>query len=212
MTNEQAVLEVLSYNSNVGTTLDDAWRGVAWRTKGKPTKKQLLELLRKLERDGALTSVGERWFFTPAARRRAKGSQRPAEWLDADALILLAALYSCRREAQELDALISTADYFNHAIPTHDELHGAINRLISGRLLKTTRGKLVVTPRAIELFEKIEATGHRAALRQLNRLQRLLDCPCCGVGLKAVRWSYVLDAATYAEAVKKYRARFRAAV
>jgi hypothetical protein len=43
---------------------------------------------------------------------------------------------------------------------------------------------------------------------QLDRLRRLLDCPCCGVALEAVRWRYALDAKTYAEAVGSYRSRF----
>ncbi len=208
MTNEQAVFEVLAGDSNVGTTLNSAWRNVSYRTKDKQAKKRTLEILRALERDGELTSVGDRWFLTPAGSKRVKGSQRGAEWLHADAWILLAAIYACGREAKDLDALIATADWINHGIPTHAELHGAINRLLSGRLLKTRRSKLMVTERATDLFEKVEATGRKAVLRQLDRLRRLIDCPCCGVRLKAVRWRYALDAETYAEAVKLYRSRF----
>ncbi len=207
MTNEQAVFEVLAYRRNVGTKLGEASNNVAYRTKQKQAKKRALEILRKLESDGELTSVGERWFLTPAGYRRAKGSQLPAAWLDADAWILLAALYACGREAKDLDAVIATADWINHAIPTHQELHGAINRLLAGRLLKTKRNKLLVTERATDLFEKVEASGRRAVLRQLDRLRRLIDCPCCGVPLKVVRWRYALDAQIYREAVASYRSR-----
>jgi len=209
MTHEEAVFEVLAYRRNVGVTHEEVWRSAQWRTKDKKAKKWTLEILHQLERDGELTTVGERWFFTPAGYKRAKGQQLPAGWIDSDGLILLAALHSCRRAGNDLDALISTVDYYNHGIPTREELHGAINRLIAGRLLKIKRGKFFVTERATELLEKVEATGRRAPLRQLARLEQLLDCPCCGVRLKAVRWRYVLESETYAEVVKAYRKRFR---
>jgi len=209
MTREEAVFKLLSYQRNVGATLDDVWGSVAWRFKNKPTRKSLLKILRKLERDGELTTVGEKWFFTPVGYKRAKGEQQPAQWTDSDGLILLAALHSCRREGNDLDALISTVDYFNHGVPTREELHGSINRLIAGRLLKIKGGKFFVTERATELLEKVEATGRRSPLRQLDRLERLLDCPCCGVQLKVVRWRYMLDAETYDETVKAYMKRFR---
>ncbi|RLB54999.1 MAG: hypothetical protein DRI90_19790 [Deltaproteobacteria bacterium] len=207
MTNEQAVFEVLAYRRNVGTTLNAVWRNVAYRTKNKQAKKRALAILRKLESDGELTSVGEWWFLTPAGAKRAKGSQLAAVWLQADAWVLLAAIYACGQDAKDLDALIATADWINHAIPTHVELHGAINRLLAGRLLKTKRDKLMVTERATDLFEKVEASGRRAVLRQLDRLRRMIDCPCCGVPLKVVRWRYTLDAQTYREAVASYRSR-----
>lgn len=51
MTNEQAVFEVLAGESNVGTTLNSAWRNVSYRIKDKQAKKRTLEILRALERD-----------------------------------------------------------------------------------------------------------------------------------------------------------------
>jgi len=209
---EEAVFSVLSIHRNVGTTHDQAWRSVHFRTKDKQAKKQTLAVFKKLESEGELTSVGDKWFFTSAGYKKCvKASPMRPEWLDADAWILLSALYSCVREAKDLDSLISTADYFNHAIPTHEEMHGAINRLLAGRLLTTRRNKLIVTKRATDLFEKVKATGRRAPLSRLGRLRRLMDCPCCGVKLKAVRWRYPLDEKTYREAVKTYQDRFRSA-
>jgi hypothetical protein len=208
MTHDQAVLDALAYRRNVGATLESVWRHVAYQTKDEQAKQRTLATLKRLEREGVLSQVGETWFFTPAGYQRAKGEQRPATWLDADAWILLAALHSCRKEPKELESIIGAADYINHAIPTHEELHGAINRLLAGRLLTTRRGKLIVTERATDLFAKVEATGRKAVLSQLGRLQRLLDCPCCGIALKAVRWRYALDADTYARAVASYRLRF----
>lgn len=135
MTNEEAVFEILAHGRNVGTTLDSVWRNVSYRTEDKQAKKRSLEILRKLESDGELTAVGDMWFLTPAGYRRAKGSQRKAEWLHADAWILLAALHTCPQEAKDLAAPIATADFINHAIPRHQELHGGINRLLAARLL-----------------------------------------------------------------------------
>lgn len=207
MTNEEAGFEVLAYRRNVGATLDKVWRNIAYRTGDEHPKARAMEILRRLESDGELTSVGDRWFLTPAGRKRARGSAIEATWADADAWILLAAVYTCRLESKDLDELLGAADYINHAIPTQEELHGALNRLISGRLLKTRRSQILVTDRAVALYEKAETAGGRRVHCQLDCLGRLLVCPCCGVRLRSVSWRYPLDARTYAEVLAAYRER-----
>lgn len=199
---------MLASQRNVGATLKQVRVNIAYRTKEK-SPKLAREIIEALEADGQLFRVGDRWFFTAAGRRHARGHARPAEWQGADAWILLAALFRCRTREAELREVVAAADYINHAIPTHEELFGAINRLCSARLLKTRRGKLTVTPRAEALMQKVEASCRRAVLRQLSGLERLMACPCCGVELKDVRWKYELSEEAYREVVKAYQARFR---
>ncbi len=205
MTHDEAVMETLAYRRNVGATLAQVRTNVAYRTKDR-SRKRAREILDALVADGQLTRVGDKWFLTSSGYKRAKGSALKATWLDADAWILLSALLTCRTRLADLVEIIGTADYINHAIPSHEELHGAINRLRSARLITTRRGKLTVTPRAELLMQKVEATCRRAVLRQLDGLRRLMDCPCCGVELKKVRWGYELDAKAYRELVDAYKA------
>lgn len=207
MTLQEAVLETLAYRRNVGATLAQVCSNVAYRTKDR-SKKRPLKILEGMEADGQLVRVGDKWFLTASGYKRAKGSALRADWQDADAWLLLSALLTCRTRDGSLLELVGTADYIDHAVPTHEELHGAINRLLSARLLTTRRRKLRVTPRAEQLMQKVEASCKRAVRRRLNGLRRLMDCPCCGVELKTVRWRYELDAEEYSELLKAYQATF----
>lgn len=208
MTHEEAVFEVLAYRRNVGATLDEVLANVGYRVAGTPARNRVLQTLQNLVIEGELFAVGGTWFLTPSGYKKARGTALEPEWQREDAWILLAALLGCRDEGSDLSRLIGAADYISHGIPNHEELHGAINRLRSGRLLKTKGNTIAVTQKATELFEKVEATCKRAVLRQLDGLRRLMDCPCCGVELKAVRWGYELDEGTVADAVASYRSRF----
>lgn len=42
-------------------------------------------------------------------------------------------------------------------------------------------------------------------LDQHEGLERLMNCPCCGVRLKTVRWRVRLDRAIYDRAIKQYK-------
>jgi hypothetical protein len=203
MTDEEAAFEMIALRRNVGATLKQVHENVMYRTKVRK-EKRAREILEALEADGELVTVGDKWFLTSSGYKRAKGSAVPAVWEDADAWLLLSALRCSPSKQSDISDLIASADYINHAIPSHEEIHGAINRLRSGRLITTKRGKLRVTPRAEELMKKVEATCKRAVLSQLDGVRRLLDCPCCGVELKRVRWGYELDAEAYEASVKAY--------
>ena len=209
MTHEQLVLEALAYRRNLGASPSDIRAYLSYREKTKHRKRQDLAVLRRLEGKGQIVNVGEKWFFTPAGNKLAKGSALDAEWQSADAWILLAALYCGPSGEIELRHLIAAADFINHAIPTLEEMHGAINRLLAGRMITAKRGTFSVTDKARELFAKVEASCKKFVQDQREGLGRIMDCPCCGVKLKRVRWRFALDAATYKEAVESYYAMAR---
>eukprot|EP01047_Picozoa_sp_COSAG01_P044582 COSAG01_NODE_4044_length_5408_cov_1.746468_5_plen_210_part_00 len=204
MTHDELVLEALAYRRNVGATLGEIRSYLQFREDTKHTQKQDRDALRRFEDDGHLVTVGKKWFFTSAGHQLAKGSALDAEWESADAWIFLAALYNRESDQFELQHIVAAADFINHAIPTLEELHGAINRSLAGRLIKTKRGAFSVTDKALELFTNIESSCKKSVLDQLDGLRRIMDCPCCGVKLKSVRWRFVLDAAAYKNAVDAY--------
>jgi hypothetical protein len=88
-------------------------------------------------------------------------------------------------------------------------MHGALNRLAAGRLLKAKRETFSVTPKAVELFEKVQSSCGRAMLDHLDGLRSILNCPCCGVRLRKVPWNIALDSAKVSAAVEAYGAVFR---
>lgn len=204
MTHDEFVLKALTYRRNVGASLSDIRAYVQFREEKKHTQKQDRAVLRRLENDGHLVSVGKKWFFTSSGYNLAKGSALAAEWQSGDAWILLAALYNRESSEIRLEHIVAAADFINHAIPTVEEMHGAINRLLAGRLIKTKGGMFSVTEKALELFTKIETSCKNFVLDQLEGLRRIMDCPCCGVKLKTIRWRFMLDDATYKNTIDSY--------
>jgi hypothetical protein len=161
-------------------------------------------VLHRLKDDGQLINVGKKWFFTTKGHALAKGSALNAAWQCEDSWILLAAPCPCEAAELKLQHIVAAADFINHAIPTLEEIHGAISRLLAGRLIKAKRDAFCVTDKALELFAKVQASCKKRFHDQLDGLRRIMDCPCCGVKLKSVHWRFVLDAATYKEAVEAY--------
>ena len=204
MTHDGLVREALAYRRNVGATLAEIRAYVQFREQPGRTQTQDRAVLRRLEDDGHLVCVGNKWFFTSTGYKLAKGPALDAEWQSSDAWILLAALYNHDSTEFQLHQIVAAADFINHAIPTLEEMHGAINRLLAGHLIKTRRGLFSVTDRALTLFSKIETSCKNQVLDQLDGLRRIMDCPCCGVKLRSVRWRFVLDNATYKDVVGSY--------
>ncbi len=207
MTHDELVLEALAYRRNVGATLGDIRAYLQFRENTKHSQKQDRAAIRRLEDDGHLVVVGKKWFFTATGHKLAKGSALDADWQSSDAWILLTTLYNRELDQFELRHIVATADAINHAIPTLEEMHGAINRLLAGRLLKIKRDTFSVTDTANELFAKVESTCKKYVLDQLDGLRRMMDCPCCGVKLKSIRWRFMVDVAAYKNAVDAYYKR-----
>lgn len=206
MTHDDLVFEALAYRRNVGTSLSDLRKYLQFRELTSHTAEDDLEALRRFEDAGKLVEVSEKWFLTPDGYKQAKGRALKPEWQWEDAWTLLALLYSSReKDLCKLEHIIAAADHINHAIPMLEELHGALNRLASGRLIRTRRGGFVVTERALELLSKVNASVRRRVLDQLDGLRRIMDCPCCGVNLKSVRWRISLDEDMLVQAEEAYR-------
>ena len=49
------------------------------------------------------------------------------------------------------------------------------------------------TGKAQDLFAKVKASCRKAVRSQLQGLERILECPCCGIPLKKVRWKIFID-------------------
>ena len=209
MTHDQLILEALAYRRNVGASLADIRSYLQLREEAKHTRKHDLAAVRRLEDDGSVVCVGEKWFFTPAGNKLAKGSSLPAEWETADAWLFLAALYNRDSPEFELPNIIAAADFINHAIPTLEEIHGAVNRLLAARLLKMKAGAFSITDKARALFARVEGSCKQAVLDQLDGLRRIMDCPCCGVQLKTVRWRFAFDVDKYRQATDAYYSMVR---
>jgi hypothetical protein len=137
MSHDELVLEALAYRRNVGATIGDIRANLQCREEKKHTLQHARAALRRLENRGLLVTVGKKWFFTTFGLELARGSALDAEWRSSDAWILLAALYIGTPGQFELNDIVVTTDAINHATPTLKEMHGAINRLLAGRLLKT---------------------------------------------------------------------------
>lgn len=202
MTHDELVFEALCYRRHTGASLDDIRVYARSREPRKHTQEHDRAVLCRLEAAGTLVRVGGKWYFTRTGSKHAKGSALKPEWRPEDALILLAALYHRDNGSVSLAKIIRTADRINHAIPTLEEAHGGLNRLVAGRLMRVRRDSFTVTDKALELYAKVEATCGHGLLDHLDGLRRILDCPCCGVRLRSVAWSVSLDSATLEEAIK----------
>lgn len=204
---DQLVFEVLSYYRNLGADLTEVRRYAASRARRRGTRHDQASLHR-LERAGDVRQVGERWFLTSQGARRARGNALRPGWRSEDAWILLSLLLCAGEEGADLSQIIGAADYIDHGTPTLGELHGALNRLAAGRLIKRRRGRYFLTDAALALGQKARDTC-RSVQSQRKGLLHLLECPSCGVWLGRVRWSILLDQADVDEAHRRYVARFR---
>ena len=211
MTHDQLVFDTLAYRRNVGADLASIRSYISFREKRKRTTKNDLAALRRLEKAGKTVRVGEKWFLTPQGLKLARGPSMRPKWLDEDSLILLTLLLCDRKVGGDLEHIIGVVDYVDRSIPSLEQVHGALNRLVSAGLVKARRGRYLVTEKATRMFAKVKAVCKSGTRRQLHHLQRIMDCPCCGVELKKVRWRIIISEAERQEAYKQYINRFRKA-
>ena len=198
---EELIMEVLTYRRHVGVDLKRLRSYVGHKEARRHTAKDDLAALQRLAEAGKAFTTGEQWYLSRDAVKTARGQALGPELLPRDSWILLAVLMGGKR----LPGILRVADYINHAIPSHDELYGALNRLLSARLIRSRKGEVTPTDRARELYSAVEAACARGVLSKLKGLQRILDCPCCGVSLKKVSWRIPVSAQSYEQAVADYR-------
>lgn len=202
MNHDELVLDAIRYRRNVGADLDSIRGYLLIRDTEKHSSKQDLEALARLAGSGRIFQVDDLWFLSPEAYKNAEGSALAPEWKKEDAWILLALLYASKKGACKLENVIAMADGINKAVPTLGELHGSLNRLAAGRLIKYQRDTYSVTESALALFAKVEASCKKNLYDQLDGLWWIINCPCCGVPLKAVRWNLDINQSKYDNAVE----------
>jgi hypothetical protein len=199
------VFEALGYRRHVGADLASVRAYVGVREGRRHTSQQDRAALRRLEAAGRAVRVGRLWFLSPEAYRQARGQALAPRWQPEDPWVLLALVYSRGAGPCGLEQVIAAADFINHAIPMPEEMHGALNRLAAGGLIRSRGGRFAATAKALALFARVEATCARRVPDQLDGLGRLLNCPCCGARLKSVRWRIRLDTAEWRQACSRYR-------
>jgi hypothetical protein len=206
MTHTDHVFETLAYRRNIGASPREIRTIVAIHGDPKRTARDDINSLQKLEKQGLIFKVANSWFLTAAGEKQARGPCLSATWQHSDAWIFGAILFNRETDNCRLAEIIGAADVINHAIPTLVEMHGGLNRLVSARLIRV-RGEDCFSPTAsgLKLLSKAQRLCGRRLLEVVEGLRKLLDCPCCGVRLKRVRWQIQLDEATLKHAYDTYR-------
>lgn len=205
MTHAELVFEALAYRRNVGATPADLRPYVMVLETSAHSSADDVAALRELETAGAAMKIGTRWYLTDVGLAQATGRALEAEWQNEDAWILLAITYSSGAGgAATLDQVVGAADMINHALPTVDEVHGAVNRLLTARLIAVKNGHFSTTARARDLLAKVRKSTRKGVMAVWRGLTRILVCPCCGIRLKAVRWKVIIDGSLLNAAEKKY--------
>lgn len=204
MKRKELVLSALAYRRHTGASLGDIRSIVSLGLGAKGPLREDRAILSVLESEGTVYKVGKRWFLTPEGYKAAKGPALSPEWESYDAWILLAVLCSRGSAPASLDKIIGVADFISHAIPTAEEMHGALNRLASGGLVKYGKDGATPTKRSIALYRRVAGVHQRYVLDQLDGLGRIMQCPCCGIRLRRVRWKIPMGKQTYDEAVGRY--------
>ena len=202
------VLDAVRYNRYRGATPGDMKGYVGSRHKGETTEKALSAALGRLESANRVVRVGERWLLHPDVFRKAKGHARKPEFQFEDTWILMCILVLRKDGSCTLEEVMPVADAINKAIPTVDELHGALNRLLAARLITTRKGAYAPTPKSLDLLEKVKANCRAGLWDQMDGLTNMLKCPCCGVQLKRVTWRISVTEEEVAAAYKQYSSTF----
>ena len=102
-----------------------------------------------------------------------KEMARPA-FTSTDAWILAALALCHREEGAPLDAIISAADYLNHAIPTQEELKTALAKLKLAGLAKARGEHFLLDGGALGFRAKLERV---AAFRWIEKSEQFLAKP-----------------------------------
>lgn len=208
MRHDDLVFEALAYRRNVGADTKTIRSWVKFKEKKKSSKTDDLTALKRLEKAGKTVQVGDKWFLTPEGLKLAKGNAMRPEWLPEDPWILMS-LFLCKTDGADLENIIGAADYIDRSIPSLEQLHGALNRLMSGGLVKRRKGLYRVSEKAEAIFEKVKATCRRGVRSREKGLARILECPFCGVELKKVRWKIVISEAEKKQAYDRYIKNFQ---
>lgn len=211
---DAVVHRAVIYNRYRGITSDEiksfadlrmAMAGV--QSLGEVSDDQIDGSLSRLAAAKSIIRVGTRWLLPWDALRETTGKARPPEFKSEDSLVLFSIVSQGDKPLNLVD-IIAGVDLINHAIPTVDELHGALNRLHAARLIATRRGRFVATSKACELRHKVNQACGTRLWDQVHGLTNMLKCPCCGVRLKRVAWRIEITNEEIANAYREYHTWF----
>lgn len=129
-----------------------------------------------------------------------------------DCWILLSIVYHHAAGASRMADILPIADWINHAIPTAEELDGALNRLLAAEYITRVGDAFAATEVALDAVASV-STPRRWVLDIWDDLHRMLTCPRCGPKLKSVRRQVKVTKkdleAAYAEYTRQLRPKRR---
>lgn len=103
-----------------------------------------------------------------------KKGQGVLPFVGSDAWILLAAVYSGRKDGADLRSLISAADYINHAVRSYEELSGGLARLRAAGLIVEKRGRYRPSETVLSAYART-TTPRRAVMKELDDMEIFLQ-------------------------------------
>ncbi|HEX2696171.1 MAG TPA: hypothetical protein VHM28_00590 [Anaerolineales bacterium] len=104
----------------------------------------------------------------------------------------------------DLRTVIATADYINHAIPTKEEIEGAVNRLAAAGLIGVEGGLFKLTPSGSRLYGRIAPSG-KSLIKAWKELEQYFN----SAELPAVRIKkFKFKAGQFEAAHKQYTEQF----
>jgi hypothetical protein len=123
-----------------------------------------------------------------------------------DCWILLAVVWRYPVGSAALSDIIGMADAINHAIPTVEELEGALNRLLASGHVERREEGFVATELALDAVARV-TTPRKPILEIWEELDRLFACPCCRPVLKYVPRRVKVTPEEYRTAYRAYVAQ-----
>jgi hypothetical protein len=123
-----------------------------------------------------------------------------------DCWILLSVVWRYPIGPASLPDILGMADAINHAIPTLEELEGALNRLLASGHIDRREAGFVPTELALDAVARV-TTSRKPILDIWDELDRLFACPCCRPVLKYVPRRVKVTPEEYRAAYRAYVAR-----
>ena len=76
-----------------------------------------------------------------------------------DSWLLHAVINASQSEPADLARIIAVGDHYNHAVFTHEELYGGLERLISGGWIISRKTYFTASEEALKSYEAIQKLG-----------------------------------------------------
>jgi hypothetical protein len=116
-----------------------------------------------------------------------------------DAWIMFSLLFGSAENGSTLRALIATADYINHAVPTYDELSGSLRHLVQAGYVIKRADRYCATPAIRSYYTQI-TRPRRSINKDWQAVERFLQTTVVTQTCSARR----LSRAAYDKAVRAY--------